>query len=175
MRKSYHKDGQETYLKDFFGTKTWQVEKSEFKNMKDLKVPAKEIHEVLIPEHASTAGDVIYINPFLDGNLKENPFKLEKREYPVDYGTKQENVYMARITVPDGYQVEELPPSKIFMMPANAARYMYNLNQLGNIITLTSNMQINKSLFVQNEYPDLREFYNHVIAKQAEQIVLKKK
>ena len=175
MRKSYHKDGEEAYLKDFLGTKTWQVDKSEFQNMKDLKVQAKEIHEVVIPEHASTTGNVIYINPFLEGNMSENPFKLEKREYPVDYGTKQENVYMAKITVPEGYQVDELPPSKIFMMPGNSAKYMYSMNLIGNTITLTSNLQINKSLFIQDEYPNLREFYNQVVAKQAEQIVLKKK
>jgi len=36
-------------------------------------------------------------------------------------------------------------------------------------------LQINKSLFIQDEYPHLREFYNRVVAKQAEQIVLKKK
>jgi hypothetical protein len=36
-------------------------------------------------------------------------------------------------------------------------------------------LQVNKSLFMQEEYPDLREFYSLVVAKQAEQIVLKKK
>ena len=32
-----------------------------------------------------------------------------------------------------------------------------------------------RSIFDQTEYPNLREFYNQVVAKQAEQIVLKKK
>jgi hypothetical protein len=36
-------------------------------------------------------------------------------------------------------------------------------------------MQINKNLFPQDEYPNLREFYSQVVAKQTEQIVLKKK
>jgi hypothetical protein len=36
-------------------------------------------------------------------------------------------------------------------------------------------MSINKTLFAQDEYPNLREFYNQVVAKQDEQIVLKKK
>jgi len=31
-----------------------------------------------------------------------------------------------------------------------------------------SNLQINRSLFVQDEYPNLREFYNQVVAKHAE-------
>ena len=40
---------------------------------------------------------------------------------------------------------------------------------------LTSNLQINNSLFSQEEYPSLRLFYDQVVAKQSEQIVLKKK
>jgi hypothetical protein len=35
-------------------------------------------------------------------------------------------------------------------------------------------MSINKGVFAQDEYPNLREFYNQMVAKQAEQIVLKK-
>jgi ATP-dependent DNA ligase len=48
--------------------------------------------------------------------------------------------------------------------------------QIGNTVSVTSNFQINKNLYVQGEeYANLREFYNQVISKQAEQIVLKKK
>jgi hypothetical protein len=43
------------------------------------------------------------------------------------------------------------------------------------VINITSHLQINKSLFIQDEYPHLREFYTRVVAKQTEQIVLKKK
>jgi len=42
-------------------------------------------------------------------------------------------------------------------------------------LSITSSLNINRSLFSQVEYPNLREFYNVMVAKQAEQIVLKKK
>ena len=42
---------------------------------------------------------------------------------------------------------------------------------MGNTLNVVSMLQINKSLFLQDEYPHLREFYNQMIAKQAEQIV----
>ena len=63
----------------------------------------------------------------------------------------------------------------LLKLPDNAAKYAYSVTQNGNAIMLTSNLQINNSLFSQEEYPNLREFYNQVVAKQAEQIVLKKK
>jgi hypothetical protein len=46
---------------------------------------------------------------------------------------------------------------------------------MGNTLNVVSMMQINKSLFIQTEYELLREFYNQIVEKQAEQIVLKKK
>jgi hypothetical protein len=71
--------------------------------------------------------------------------------------------------------VDELPQSRLMMLPGNAAKYAFNVTQNGNSIVVTSSMQINKNLFTQEEYPNLREFYTQVVAKQAEQIVLKKK
>jgi hypothetical protein len=71
--------------------------------------------------------------------------------------------------------VDELPKPKLILMPGNSAKYSYNVTQMGNTLNVVSMLQINKSLFLQDEYPNLREFYNQIIAKQAEQIVLKKK
>jgi hypothetical protein len=107
--------------------------------------------------------------------LQSNPFKVEKREYPVDFGSPLEKVYICKLTVPDTYGVDELPQSKIFVLPGNGAKFLYNVSNTGNLVTITSTIQINKNLFIQTEYSGLREFYNHVVAKQAEQIVLKKK
>jgi hypothetical protein len=118
---------------------------------------------------------LIYLNPFVLLRQEENPFKSEKREYPVDFGSPHEKIYMIKITIPDGFLVDELPQSRVMVLPDNTAKYSYNLTQISNQIIITSGFQINRNIFVQDEYPHLREFYNQVIAKQAEQIVLKKK
>ncbi|KXK24906.1 MAG: hypothetical protein UZ12_BCD005001772 [Bacteroidetes bacterium OLB12] len=51
---------------------------------------------------------------------------------------------------------------------------MYNISYSNGAIILTSIFAINRTLFNQADYAVLREFYNQVVAKQAEQIVLKK-
>jgi hypothetical protein len=68
-----------------------------------------------------------------------------------------------------------LPKNVLLKLPGNAAKYAYSIVRSGNGISLTSNLQINNSLFTQEDYPNLREFFTQVVAKQAEQIVLKKK
>ena len=71
--------------------------------------------------------------------------------------------------------MDELPQSKAIGLPANAGRYTYSVTQARRVLNILSNFQINQSIFVPQEYAHLREFYNQVVAKQAEQIVLKKK
>jgi hypothetical protein len=175
MRKDYFTNGEADYLKKFLADKNWEIQKSEFQNLKEIEQNAKQLHELVINEHCTLAGGAIYLNPYVTSQLKENPFKLEKREYPVDFGSPEEQTYMSRIAIPEGYVVDELPKPKVLMLPGNAAKFSYSVTQTGNILNVVSMLQINKSLFVQDEYLHLREFYNQVVAKQAEQIVLKKK
>jgi hypothetical protein len=176
VRKDYKRKGETDYVKNSIGNKqNWQVSKSLFENMDDISKSAKEIHEISISDHAVSSGDVIYINPFVTEQIQQNPFKLMERVYPVDYGSLKERIYMCKITVPDNYAIDEIPQNKALMLPAGAGRYMYSCTQVGNTINIVSNFQISRNIFVQTEYANLREFYNQVVAKQAEQIVLKKK
>jgi len=177
MRKEYAAKGQENYVKEFIGGKEWKVQETKFLNIADPGLPAKEVYEVEIADHASVAGDNIYLSPFLASQIQANPYKTESRVYPVDYGNLVEQVYLCQIKVPAGYILEETPESKIITLPGNTAKYIYNVSVApsGDHLTITSSFQINRNIFLQQEYPNLREFYNQVVAKQAEQIVLKKK
>ena len=174
-RKKYLTDGEAEYLKDFIGSRQWDVRSTEIQNAKEIHNNFVGVHNLVINENMVDAGEMVYLDPFVLSGLKENPFKSETREYPVDFGSPIEQTMLLKITIPDGYLIDELPKSKMISMPENAARYTYSAVQNGNIISLTSMFHINKSLFTQLEYPYLREFYNQVVAKQAEQIVLKKK
>ncbi len=175
MRKEYLSKGQETFVKDFLGSKSWDLKKSEFQNVEDLSVSPKQIHDISIADHITAAGDIMYLNPFLINEFQSNPFMLDVREYPVDFGKNLERVYMLKIQIPEKYTVDELPKSKVISLTGNAARYSYSSSQTGNIINVICVFQINKSLFVQDEYPNLKEFYNQIVAKQNEQIVIRKK
>lgn len=174
-RNRYFVDGEEKYLKDLSDSREWEITKSEFINAKEIDMPFKEEHEFQIQDNITSSADILYIDPFISGKMEENVFKLEERAYPVDFGSPFERTYLVKVTIPDGYEVEELPESKLFMLPDKGARYVYSANRIGNAINITSTLQVNKSIFAQTEYPNLREFYNQIVAKQSEMIVLKKK
>lgn len=176
MRKDFEAKGETDYIKNKIGSRpSWQVTKTSFENMKEISKPVKESHELVISDHVTSSGDVMYVNPFVVDQMSQNPFTLKERTYPVDYGSLKEKIYMYKITLPEGYTIDELPQSRVIALPGGAAKYTYNITNMGTYINVLSNFQINRNLFVQADYPNLREFYNQVIAKQSEQIVLKKK
>ncbi|HEX6889140.1 MAG TPA: DUF3857 domain-containing protein [Chryseolinea sp.] len=175
MRETLSEMGKELYLNDFKKNKAFTVSKSEFRDIESLEKPAVEVHEIDLADHGTLAGDLIYVNPFIALNLEENPFKPETREFPIDFGNPNESLYLCNITIPDNYVVDALPEPKVMMLPDRAGKYFYQATQFGNKITVVSNLQINGRIFLQDQYPNLRELFGRVITKQSEQIVLKKK
>lgn len=174
-RKAFVSKGEKEYVKSFLSTKPWEISKSEFPTASEVNQPFKEAHEITINEHLTDAGGTLYFSPFVVGKENENPFKQETRVYPIDFGHSFDEVYIAKLTIPEGYVVDELPKSKAMALPQNASKFLFNVTASGNLISVSSTLSINRSLFSQEEYPNLREFFSQVVAKQAEQIVLKKK
>lgn len=173
-RKKYLTNGEKEYVNQFVGNHQWEVISTAISNVAEYHNNFVQEHELVVNENLMVAGDMIYLDPFIHNGMKENPFKSETRSYPVDFGSPSEETFFLKFTVPDGYAIDELPQGKLIALPENAGRYIYNVVHQGNEVTITSMFQINRSLFTQLEYPNLREFYSQVVAKQAEQIVLKK-
>lgn len=173
-RRNYILKGEPDYLKGLMSAKPWDISKSTFEGLQEITKPFRAIHEVSLNESTTIAGDMVYFNPLFLWRHEQNPFKTEQRMYPVDFGNAFDEVCVIKLKVPEGYSVEELPQSKVAMLPENAGKFQYNCSRMGDIITVTSSLQINRSMYTQLEYPNLREFYNLVVAKQAEQVVLKK-
>lgn len=173
-RAAYLNDGEEEYVKGFLAGRPWTVTRKQFENAGNITKPFRESYEIEVDDQVTEAGGVLYISPILLHREVENPFKLEQREYPVDFGNPFEKIVTFKLKIPLGYKVEELPTPKVISMPGSTARYTYSGTVIGDMITVTSFLSINKAIYTQLEYPNLREFYNQVVAKQAEQIILKK-
>lgn len=120
-------------------------------------------------------GDVIYINPLLSEAYKSNPFKAMERKFPVEMNSVYDEVYSFNLDVPEGYVVDELPKSAMANYNENEGQFQYLIQQTENHIQLRCRVKLNKANFDPEEYATLRDFYDLVVKKEAEQIVLKKK
>lgn len=120
--------------------------------------------------------DIIYLNPLFGEGYKENPFKSAERKYPVEMPYVMDETYNLQLEVPHGYAVDELPKSIILKLNEQGeGLFDYRISQSGDNISLRSRIILKRSYFLPEEYTMLREFFNLIVKKQAEQIVFKKK
>jgi hypothetical protein len=143
-------------------------------NEKDLKLPVVETYSFTGSNLTEIIGDKIYINPMLFYTHHENPFKQEVREYPVDYGYSFLDKYVINIQIPDGYKIETLPASGIFSMQDDLGTFKFMTSSSGNTINIIVMHQINTPIISSEYYDMLKEFYQKMIDKQNEKIVLVK-
>lgn len=177
IRQEFAKEGtEEEYLQMLQNeNEGLNIANSSFEDMTTLAREAKASYEVTIEDNVIDGGEMLYFNPMLTFNFEENPFKLQERKYPVDFNYPLEYIYAASFEIPDNYTIEELPETLSIALPDKGGKYSYTLSATGNTINLTSQLKINKYLFLPQEYGGLKEFYNLIVDKMAGQIVLKKK
>jgi len=120
--------------------------------------------------------DILYINPMFGEAWKKNPFKSAERYYPVEMPYTMDETYILTMEVPAGYTVDELPKQMVVKLDEKeSAFFEYRISQSGTTISLRSRLKVNRALFANEEYENLREFFNMIVNKQNEQIVFKKK
>jgi len=120
--------------------------------------------------------DIIYLNPMFGEGYKENPFKSAERVYPVEMPFTMDETVNLQLEVPHGYVVDELPQSLIVKLnEQDDGMFEYRISQSGENISLRSRIRFRRSFYLPDEYVMLREFFNLIVSKQAEQIVFKKK
>ncbi|WP_210462782.1 DUF3857 domain-containing protein [Rufibacter roseolus] len=174
-RSAIRDKGQEAYLKEFANAGTdWVRQGVKIHNLENLQESFKKEYQLSKTGEANSA-DLLYISPMLTHGLGENPFKLATRLYPIDFGTPVDETYVFTYQLPQGYEVEEMPKSATSVLPGNAAKFSYVVQMTNGQLQIISKLNINKTLFDASEYGNLREFYNRLVAKHAEKIVLKKK
>lgn len=105
---------------------------------------------------------------------KQNPFKQDEREFPIDFGYPWQDKYMINITLPEGYVVESLPKPAAVAMEENIGSFKYNAAVQGNLIQISVTLDINYPNVSNVYYKTLKDFYQMVIDKQNEKIVLKR-
>lgn len=147
----------------------------EAENLEDLNKPLIEKMEVEISGLDETGNGILYFNPFLTDRYETNPFKSNERLYPVDLGAAIESSYFISVELPEKYKVDELPSNMALSLPQNGGKCLLNVNQVGNKVTLTSILSLNKPIYTSEEYHNLKEFFARVVQMQQSQFVFKTK
>ncbi len=153
-----------------------QIDSIEVINKEEIDKSLKVNIDCTIAKAAQVNGDFIYLNPVVSPAYGENRFKLEKRNYPVDQIHPWKENYILNLTIPEGYDLEELPEPVLLALPADGGRFSHQIKKIDDThIQLVSKVTIKQTYFSPEEYLGLKKFIDLIIEKQEEQIVLKKK
>ncbi len=116
----------------------------------------------------------LYINPMVMTHISKNEFTQAERKLPIEFNYPYSVLMNSTIYIPDNYQVEELPKPFKIAITDNLGTCAYQVTQEGNKIQLLYKFELNQTIFPQNYYAAIRDFFGQVASKNADLIVLKK-
>jgi hypothetical protein len=140
------------------------------KDKENLDKPVKVEYNAHLPLDQDK---LLYINPLLNTQYSKNPFINDDRQNPIQLRGIIKDAYIMDLEIPKGYKVEELPKST--MVSFNPEVYFrYLIKQEEDHIQIRFELNIHHAYFSASDYDRLRTFYDQILKKGNEFIVLKK-
>lgn len=121
-------------------------------------------------------GDTIRILPVYLERIMSNPFKASSRLLPIEYDFPWMTIVDAELKIPESYSIAQLPKAALIQSDDKSSKYTI-LTQIVDpgTISIKSAFSIHKAMFLPENHGSLRQFYDLVMNKQAEKIVIVKK
>ncbi len=128
-----------------------------------------ELSEVL-------GSDMVYFNPFLIRFFEENPFQMEERNYPIDFGYPVKFKYQINIQIPEGYQIHELPEKEAIALGEDKrVVYHFDHKQNTNNVIVSFDLALNSTYFLPENYETLKDIFKKVTNTQKNSLIVLKK
>ena len=141
-------------------------------NRTDVAKPVIETYNIEFDGFDDRSINRIYFNPFIFDKWNENPFKSSERLYPVDFGAPLSYTYTLNFEYPNDYRVVELPEKVAVALPDNGGSFVFDIQNIGNIIIMRSSLKTNRYIYNSDEYHALREVFARIVQLHKTDIVL---
>ncbi len=151
-----------------------EIEDYTLEDLDKIEKPLKENYKLsLAPE---IVGDKVVLYPFFNKTyITENPFKMETRSYPMDFGFPFTNTYLIAIDLGEVYKVEQLPESRSVKLPNDDGECSVTYLADGNKINIRFNMKLNAYRYPTDAYPSLKKFFGSMIRMLKEESIILEK
>ncbi|MGO4913184.1 transglutaminase domain-containing protein [Leeuwenhoekiella sp. W20_SRS_FM14] len=151
-----------------------EINELEIKNIEEVYEPVELNYSFEMLDGIEEIGGKLYISPFLHLATQENPFKSEERKHPVDFMYPWKDRFIINIKLPQGYVVESLPQNEIVNLAEDLGVFKYLISNTNGYVQVSCEMALNSSIITPQYYQDLKKFYELIVSKQNNKIVLSK-
>src|SRR5216683_8380739 len=160
----------ETLLSHSLGT--FQITKASVGNLQLTDQPFMYNYSVVAQNYAKTAGNLLLVRPRFIGNKSTDLLETkEPRKYPVEFEGPSRDTDTFEITLPAGYEVDDLPP------PVNAeysfASYHSKTEVNGNTLKYTRTFEVKELSVPLNKVEELKKLYRIIAGDERNTAVLK--
>lgn len=141
-------------------------------NASQTDLPLGFNYSFLSEDYAKLAGNLLLVRPRVLGNKSSGILEMkEPRKFPVEFEGPEHDIDSFEITIPDGYEVDELPP------PMDAdysfASYHSKTEAVGHTLHYTRTLEIRELSVPVGKMDELKKFYRIIASDERNTAVLK--
>jgi hypothetical protein len=117
--------------------------------------------------------NLIVIKPFLNLALSKNSLTQRVRKYPVDLVYATSEIFEVSISIPDDYEVKNIPEGYSFDNDLVDIQLDYTVTD--NLLKIVGNYQFKKSIYEASEYSKIKYYFDQIVKNFNPQVILEKK
>lgn len=150
----------------------WEIDQHEIELNSGKKI--SETLTLEIDGAIESLGEELFLNPVLYDAIENNPFEGDHRTFPIQFKTPYTYIYLAEIELPEGYQPKELPEAVYFSLGEKGASFSYKISQIGSKLVVNQQFKILELNYPVDDFKQLQEFYDLIIQKLREKVIVLK-
>jgi len=116
--------------------------------------------------------DKIYLSPFLNDPITDNPLKQTKRTYPIDMNYPCKRTYNSTIQIPDGYKVDFLPTNH--KINNDLFELEYSVTSDVDMVHISFYYYFKNAVYSAKDYGKLKYYFNEIVKRGNEKVVFSK-
>ena len=138
-------------------------------NLTDIEKPFEIDFKEMMP--LESLENKLIISPFCYKAISENPFKMPERKYPIDMVYRKSKSFNSTIVIPNGYKLYIKPTNMEIDNNMIHIKYLIDITQKESV-KIAGSYEFKKSVYPTSDYADLKMYYNKIIHKFNEKVVL---
>ena len=166
---------EEEYIHEFSKKTQDNIDITAYSFSEEISTEMKTSEQFEFTGNKNSVNDRIYFNPFLVKLFEENPFQLEQRNYPIDFGYPREYKYQITVKIPEGYEVDKLPIDNGIKLGDNMAIMTFSSIKNDSNVLVSFKLSINHPYFSEMDYSILKNMFNKAIDIQSTSLLVFKK
>jgi hypothetical protein len=150
----------------------FQITKASVVNLKQTDQPFGFNYAFVAENYAQTAGDLLLVRPRVLGSKARGILETkEPRQFPIEFEGPLRDADRFEITLPPGYEVDELPPP--VDVEFSFASYHSKTEAKGNVIGYTRSFEVKELSVPVSKAEELKRFYRIISNDERNTAVLK--